>query len=714
MNKSSMRGIFLSIILLFSIVIILIPSNAYAEEINVKSVALEETTIIELTNNSNKEVNTLRIWLGSDFNFKSFKTEKGWVGEKTPQGVIIFTASESIKPGESVKFGIKSDKAKQGINWKALDKENKQMSIGKVLPKEISKVVINSDIKLEQTSKNNVEFNTESSFRVIPEKPNVGSSIRVTGDKFAASQEFDFYIDSKKIGSFTTDEDGHFITTMKISKDQKADRVDFKVKSQNGEEKKISIRLSENENRIPESQNIKLTIQGITNIMHRGDTLEIFGMGNPGSAITATITTKKGEIIHSRTAEVDNKGNWELDESIIISSDTPFGKYSVTITDGRQSILKQWTVESDKKINITPSNLKFDQGEIMRFNGTALPNKPIEIIIEDPLGKELFSDIIQVSKSGFIEFEYQTEQTSNKGTYTISATQEKHKEFLFVGLGQLPSIPIKLDFDNLNYKTGDIANITLIGKASEIINLLIIDPSDKPKGESISITLQPDGRGTYQLELTDYSSGIYTAVISKGSSQSTKIFTVGLQTGSGEIKINTTKLKYVPGESILVLGDTAENNLLTISLMDSDENIIKEKEIFSNKEGKIVDDSLRIPTDAKHGTWKINIKSGSNYDIIEIEVISTSEEGMVVTIKEDQEIATIGNIITIEVSGAQQTVEIEIKSSNGDIIDTLLIQASDQGEINLPWIIPKNIEPGIYTVTVNDSHNSSQTTFEIK
>ena len=111
MNKSSVRGIFLSITLLFFIVIILIPSNAYAEEIDVKSVALEETTIIELTNNSNKEVNTLRIWLGSDFNFKSFKTEKGWVGEKTPQGVIIFTSSESIKPGESVKFGIKSDKA---------------------------------------------------------------------------------------------------------------------------------------------------------------------------------------------------------------------------------------------------------------------------------------------------------------------------------------------------------------------------------------------------------------------------------------------------------------------------------------------------------------------------------------------------------------------------------------------------------------------------
>ena len=38
---------------------------------------------------------------------------------------------------------------------------------------------------------------------------------------------------------------------------------------------------------------------------------------------------------------------------------------------------------------------------------------------------------------------------------------------------------------------------------------------------------------TYSLNLDGYSSGVYTAVISKGSTQSTEIFAVGLQTGSG-------------------------------------------------------------------------------------------------------------------------------------------------------------------------------------
>ncbi len=379
MNKSSMRGICLSITLLFSIVLIAIPSNVYAEEINVKSFAFEETTIIEFTNDSDEVVNTFRIWLGSDFSFKSFKTEKGWVGEKTPQGVIIFTSSETIKPGESVKFGVKTDKIKPGINWKALDKGDKQISIGKVLPGELPDVIQNTKPKQDQSIENTgTGISTESIFRIVPEKPNVGSSIRVTGDNFGASQEFDFYIDSKKIGSFETDENGHFMTTMKIPEDQKADRADFKIKDKDGEEKKISIRIGDIESRIPESLNIKLTIKGIPDVIHRGDFLEIFGTGDPGSAITAEIATSEGEIINSRTAEIDPKGNWKLDEPIIVALDTPFGKYSATITDGRQNILKHWTVESDKVIIITPSSLKFEPGEIMKFNGTALPNKSIE------------------------------------------------------------------------------------------------------------------------------------------------------------------------------------------------------------------------------------------------------------------------------------------------------------------------------------------------
>ena len=496
MSRSSTRGIFLSMVLLFSLVLITLPSNVYGEEISISSIALEETSILELTNDSTIDVNTLRIWLGNDFNFESFKTEKEWTGEKNAAGVIIFTSSESIKPGESVKFGVKTDKVNPGINWKALDSKDTQIATGVSIAKDIPALIENPDP--DEGSTNTGESMTdESTFRVIPEKPNVGSTIRVTGDNFGASEEFDFYIDTKKIGSFDTDENGHFMTTMKIPDEQKADRIDFKVKNKNGEEKKLSLRVNEIENRIPTSQNIALTIKGIPDIVNRGDFLEIFGTGEPGSAITAEINTPEGNVINSRTAEIDSKGDWKLDEPVIVALDIPFGKYSATISDGRDSKLIYWTIESDKKIIIAPINLKFDPGEIMKFNGTALPNIQIEFVLEDPLGKEIDSDIIQIDGSGSIQYEFPTTQNTAEGTYTLIATQEKDKEFIYAGLGQLPTIPVNLEFDKLNYKAGETAIISLSGKASEIISLLIIDPSDKPKGDSVSITLQPDGRGTH-------------------------------------------------------------------------------------------------------------------------------------------------------------------------------------------------------------------------
>ncbi|QLH03391.1 biofilm-associated protein [Nitrosopumilus cobalaminigenes] len=713
MNKSSTRGIFLSIAFLFSITLLAFPSNVYGEEVSVSSIALEETSVLELKNDSNEEVNTLRIWLGSDFNFKSFKTEKGWTGEKNSQGVIIFTSSESIKPGESVKFGVKTDKPNPGINWKALDKKDTQVDTGITIAKGLPTVVKNSEPS--QTSENTGESMTEDSiFRIVPEKPNVGSSIRVTGDNFGSSQEFDFYIDTKKLGSFTTDNNGHFMTTMKIPDDQKADRVDFKVKDKEGEEKKLSLRIGEVDNRIPESQNIPLTIKGIPDIVYRGDFLEIFGTGEPGSAITADINTPEGNVINTRTAEVDSKGDWKLDEPVIVALDSPFGKYSATISDGRDSKLIYWTIESDKKIIIAPTSLKFEPGEIMKFNGTALPNIPIELVLEDPLGKEVVSDILQIDESGNVYYEYQTTQITPEGTYTLVASQEKDKEFIFAGVGQLPTIPVNLEFDKLNYKAGDTAIISLSGKASEIISLLIINPSDKPTGDAVSITLQPDGRGTHSLNLDGFASGVYTAVISKGSTQSTEIFTVGLVTGSGDIDINTTKIEYHPGDSILILGDTGDNVLLTITLTDPDGNEIKTKETFSDKNGKISEGSFRIPSDGKSGVWNINAKSGSNFDNVEIDVVTTVSEGMVVSVEQGANIPGLGDTIIIKVFGAEQNVTIEIVSDEGEIIGSLEGIITSAGIIDQLWAIPAETEPGTYTIIVTNPSDSAETTYELQ
>ena len=214
--------------------------------------------------------------------------------------------------------------------------------------------------------------------------------------------------------------------------------------------------------------------------------------------------------------------------------------------------------------------------------------------------------------------------------------------------------------------------------------------------------------------MENYTSGVYTAVVSKGNTQNSEIFTVGLQTGSGEIKTNTTKINYLPGDSILILGNTGSNVLLTVTLMDPDGNSIKVKETFSDKTGKISESSFRIPSDGKPGIWKINTKSGANFNTIEIEVLSTLQEGMQVSVKEGEKIAGVGKTITIRVLGAQQTVQIEIIAEDGEILFDSSFPASSQGEINQPWLIPKDTEPGTLTIKVSDARNSAEATFELE
>jgi hypothetical protein len=714
-KKSSKRGIFLSVIVLFSISLILTPLNGYAEEIDVKSVGVDKTTIITLTNNGFKDVKIFKIWLSQDTNFQSFKTERGWVGEKTPQGVIIFTSSESIKENESVKFGIKTDKSNPVINWKGLDQTSSIIDTGVIVTTAMKAFIPNPEIIVNKN--NNGEIFSESTFRVIPDKPNVGSTIRIVGENFGASQYFDFYINNDKIGNFDTDDKGNFITTMKIPNTGIKDRVDFKIKNNQGEEKVVSLRLGNSENRITESEYKKISIVGIKEIVHRGDILTVSGTGTPGTAIIVEIKNSEQVVVNSRTAKVDGTGNWKLENVINIPFDAEFGKYTITVSDGRNQSLKYWTIETSKTILLSPTERMFEPGKIIKFNGTAIPNQLIELILEDNLGNEVSSDIIQVRETGFIEFEYQTtENDDSEGTWTLIATQNQNKEFVYVGYGEFPTIPVNLEFNKANYKTSEKAIISLLGKPSDVLKMIIISPTGNLSNNEILIKLQEDGRASYELELDGYSSGIYTAVIQKGNSQSSEKFSVGLQLGSGPIDVKTTRTEYNQGERILLLGSTNPNILLNLELVDPNGVKIKEMQVPSKSDGTFTVDSFKIPTNAVTGFWKINAISGSNLDKVEFTVNSSNQELIRINVGEIESIPGFGDSIKFGIiTGQKTTVNIEIFDQNLDSISEIIsCTPTAEFKCEIFWTIPKNTIPGTYTIKVNDSINEVKTEFEIK
>jgi len=718
MNKSSNRKISISIIILFSISLMLIPSEVYADEVNVVSVGLDETAIITATNNSDNEIKTFRVWLGDDFNFKSFKTEKGWTGEKNQQGVIIFTSSETVNLNELVKFGIKTDKINPIINWKALDQENKIIDRGITKLSKLSEVNQNSNIELNQNYNNNgISIFSESTFRVIPDKPNPGSTIRITGDQFAESQKFDFYIDTEKVGNFITDRNGNFITTMQIPDIEKKGKIDFKIIGYDRIERKMSLELGENEKRILKNENIRLEINGIPNIVYQGEKLNISGEGTPGSSVIVKIINSEQTTTDIRIVEVEKTGTWKLLEPVSIPFDAKFGQYAVmvsdTVSDGGNHLTKNWNVETSKVIIINPEKIKFDSGELIKFTGTGIPNNPLELILEDGLGNEMASDILEISDSGIIEFEYQTTENEDiEGTWTLIATQKNNKEFIYVGYDVLPTIPVSIKFDKSNYKNTEKPLISLAGKPSEKVSLIIITPTGSVLGTDIIIQLETDGRSKYNLDLSGYVSGIYTAVIKKGGSQNSENFSVGLVTGSGEINAEVTQTEYSQGERILLLGSTTNtNSLMVVKLIDPTGKEIKSLEIASNSERMFSEERLRIPSNGVTGLWKIIITSGSNLEKMEFNVFSATEEGM--NVKATKKLF-VGDLLKIWISASHKTsIIIEIADMEEQIVQKLTCNTTKEFKCETFWSIPKNTVPGTYMIKVYDAISSSETTFQI-
>ncbi|MDA0853228.1 MAG: biofilm-associated protein [Crenarchaeota archaeon] len=709
---SPIRVISILTIVLCSLVLILIPSNVYAQELDVKSIGLDETSLITLTNNSSEDVKTFRIWLQEDFNFKSFKTEKGWIGEKNPQGVIIFTSSESIKMGQSVKFGIKADKQNAIINWKGLNQNNEVIETGLVKSDNLPIVTQNQIIneKFENTG-NTILL--ESTFKVIPDKPNPGSTIRLVGENFGESQKFSFYIDAQKITDFATDENGEFITTGVIPNLEKEQRVDFKIIGYDQAETKISIKLGNGDNRISETENIKLTMEEIDNSIKIGEILNINGKGTAGKSVIVKIVNSEKNTIITKTTQIDSTGNWEFLDSITIPFDAVLGEYSILLEDGNYNVLKKIDVVTNKIILINPTKIMFESGELMKFNGTAIPNSSLELILEDNLGNEKISDIIQVQSSGFIEFEYQSiENDDNEGTWTLIAIQKEVKEFIYVGHGQLPTTPLNMSFDKTNYQKTEYAVIEVIGNPLDKLTLIIITPSGAVKDESTIIELNNNGRGSHKLDLSSYSSGIYTAVMKKNNLQSNERFSVGLQIGSGQINAQTTQDQYTFGERILLIGKSKPNMLMTGKLIDPDGIEIKKIEIISDMEGIFKEENFKIPTDAKTGSWKIEITSGSNLNKVQFEVVSTGQDGISIkAVKEKGKPGYQPNVKISIISSQKVPMFIEIINEQNELVEKMKCNTTKEFKCETFWSISKDTLPGMYTIKVYDPTNSSQIAF---
>ncbi|MGI0010891.1 MAG: hypothetical protein ACREAE_05785, partial [Nitrosopumilaceae archaeon] len=134
MKDKFVKGVLIAILLVSaSFFTFSVPQiSAAGELVTVTATSHDQVTVVEYKNNEGNifDITSVVLEVDKGGNFKSFKTERGWIGKKTDADTITFTSTIPIKPGQSAKFGVKTDKSQPVFNWKAFDEEGDELGSG--------------------------------------------------------------------------------------------------------------------------------------------------------------------------------------------------------------------------------------------------------------------------------------------------------------------------------------------------------------------------------------------------------------------------------------------------------------------------------------------------------------------------------------------------------------------------------------------------------
>ena len=698
-------------LLLFTVSIFVFhEQSVYAEEvITVKSTALDTSSILELENNRGNDfnINSVRIWLSEDNSFKSFKTEKGWTGKFEVGGkVIVFSPQTSIKPGESVKFGIKTNSENPIINWKALD------SAGQVIQSAATATKQSDTERIPQITQTKiVAINDNSYFKFIPEKPSVGSDFRIIGENFIPNQNIKLYIGNQMIKTINIDGDGKFISTATVPDNLSVERTDFVLRDSGGTEKNVSMRLSDTQNRHM-SSDLKISIDFTPKTVKRGDTIQLTGSATPDTTLTITSTDKNNKILNISTISTGFDGKWTFDN--LFTTDLALGKITIKITDGKSTVIRNFDVISSQLINISSLQTRYEVGDTIKFAGSGIPNNEISLIVEDPTGIEVFSESFKVGSSGDIVFEVDTIVGFTEGTYILHAYQGSESAISVVGVGVQPQEVLVVSSGQMNYSAGSDIDLIIRGEPHKAVSIVIIDESDKQK-ISDSIELDDNGNYIYFVESNELGTGAFTVEVRHGVSRGSTVFTIGLSTGTGLIEFQTIKDEYVLGDQILIIGKTGNSVILTVSIIDPSGSVIREFDTFSDRIGTFTVDNFKIPSNGKTGNWIVKIGNEENFVEKSFNVVELTDT-IQVNLDRDDRIYRGGDLIAISGKNASigSSVTVSVTDLNGiKVTPDLFISITSTGEFYTIWQLPKNIEPGIYDISVNDSVTDASISFTV-
>ena len=705
-----MGGIFISLLLVFSVFTLLSISEVNAEDvISVNAESYENTIIIEFKNDGTSKIKAVKIWPGGDVSFKSFKTEPGWGGGEYSDGrMLIFTATNTLNPGESVKFGFTTSKKIDGINWKALDQNEQQIDTRKTSIQEISHTdsnfVIEESEKIDEVKETGSALYGSKTF--IPAKVRAGSDVRLVGNGFGAEKNLQMYLDNTIIKSVKTDVGGNFLTTISIPDTQKIGMSEFVIRDESDNFQSSNIKIEEEKNRFLKTTTFK--INNIPNEVRYNEVLTLSGNAYPKSAVILTFANIDNVLEKTRVITSNTNGEWIFEE--MVDRTEVVGEKFLIFQNNEHKTTKNLLIKSDYKIEISTTAQRYNAGDVVSITGISEPSKNTTIWIKDKNKKIIHYDVFTTSANGNLNYNFVTDETFSTGTYTVIINQENESDATLFGIGQYPTQSVVALMNETNLALNSKVDLSIVGPALSKMSITILDSNDIVKMTD-SITTSSIGKNKYTIDLDGFASGVYKAAVSSTNNQDSVKFSIGLEPGSGDISLITTRTNYSPGESILIIGQTGGNARLTITLFEPSGNISSKTETFSDTSGNFSTDYIGIPSNAILGDWKITAQSRLDSSSVDIKVSVPTDAGLTLQVEKSEFL--IGDTIIIKGISVSDSSRLTVKIINDSdqVVASLETPITSDNTFLLPWTIPNGIDVGTYTINVADSVSSDS--FEI-
>ena len=492
-------------------------------------------TVVKVENSEDNiyDVRLVRLTLQNGV-VKSYKAEDGWISEalSNPNTIQFSADTNLINPGESSRFGIKSDQSKPIFHWIIIDEEGDELGSGtldviKALKEEAAKASLTDDVNTEQgnsippttNSKDETKFpDINPAIAVEADIIRPDKYVRLLGEGFMPDSRITVLFDGKLIDTLNTTSDGIIKDRIKIPKDAVDGSHQVSVSDSSGRAANISITVVVEEAMTP------FTVTTDKEIYKLGDLVKISGYAIANAAVSLETIDPAGNSIYSSAVPVDNDGEYVAFIQLGLTAVT--GNYNISAMQEGRVITTSYNVftETGYQISIITDKFEYKQGESVIISGQAPPTKKINIQVLNPDTTEIFITDENSDNNGKFMTIMILPDNAQEGKYSIIANTGDDEIVLTFSVVK-GSLSISVQTDKNEYREGELVRIGGKGKPNDKVSITIITP----KEANIPMNVNTEEDGTYNalwLIQTTTAHGNYQIIVQLGDSRAEIFFTV--------------------------------------------------------------------------------------------------------------------------------------------------------------------------------------------